>query len=110
MAAEAFAASIAAGVAGVAALIAEVLGVAQVPIVYTDNEAVSKLALDAAALKRALHIMRRIAWLQERVATGDIIVKHIPGTTMSADMNTKVPLFADFARFMAFLYGEQGRP
>ena len=74
-------------------------------MIYTDNDAVAKMALDAKSIKRALHIMRRIAWVQERVHEDDFKVTHLPGVYMSADMHTKVVGPADFARFVAFHNG-----
>ena len=44
--AEAFGISIAVGIAGIAAILCEAFGVTQVPHVYTDNDAVAKLALE----------------------------------------------------------------
>ena len=49
--------------------------------------------------------MRRVAWLQERVKVGDLVVAHLPGKRMAADMNTKVPMPIDFNLFMPLIYG-----
>ena len=78
---------------------------AQVPVIYTDNTAVAKMALDATSVKRALHIMRRLAWLQERVAEEDFHVVHLSGVYMTADMNTKVPTLPDFKLFTDYHNG-----
>ena len=48
---------------------------------------------------------QRIAWLQERVESGDFTVEHIPGKYMCADMNTKVIDVTTYSMFMSFLYG-----
>ena len=63
------------------------------------------MALDAKSVKRALHIMRRMSWVQERVHEHDFLVEHLPGVYMSADMHTKVIGPSDFARFTAFHNG-----
>ena len=89
-----------------ASSLAVALGVAQTPKIYTDNDAVARMAFDEMSVKRALHIMRRLAWLQERVAGDDFTVEHLPGSYMVADMNTKICLdSANFSLFMGYLYG-----
>ena len=107
VAAEAFGVStrIAGGVALMASALAAALGVPQDPVIFTDNDAVARMAFDEMSVKRALHIMRRLAWLQERVAAEDFSVEHLPGKYMVADMNTKVPDVASFQLFISFLYG-----
>ena len=62
----------------------------------TDDDAVQRIASDAASAKRALHILRRLAHARELKTRGEVAALHVPGVRNPANIGTKYVTAAEF--------------
>lgn len=57
--------------------------------IFIDNISAVKMSANLVSRQRTKHIDVRSRWISEHVATGEILVKHIPGENQIADILTK---------------------
>jgi hypothetical protein len=72
-------------------LLLEDLGVENVkPItIYQDNKSTIIMAIQGATFKRTKHLIGRQSYVRERIQNGDITLKYLSTTDMTADILTK---------------------
>lgn len=85
-------------------VIEEAMDVRARMISYTDSASALAIVTGESGSWRTRHLRRRAHSLRERVAKGDWLVRHTPGTHMPADLSTKV-LSADRFEDLKILMG-----
>ena len=58
-------------------------------VIGTDNLANHRVASGLACPSRSKHFLRRYAVLKQRIASGEVTLRHVPDTDMPADFMTK---------------------
>lgn len=58
-------------------------------VIYCDSKSAVEMAFDPVSFKKTKHIMRAAEYLRDLVARNAIVVKHLPGSRMIADLLTK---------------------
>jgi hypothetical protein len=58
-------------------------------LVTTDNSANQLVAQGESSAARSRHALRRYLIIQQRIASGDIVIRHVPDTENPADFLTK---------------------
>ena len=68
------------------------------------------MSLDPIAFKKTKHILRAAEFLRDLVARNVIVLQHVPGTVMLADLLTKAVARAMFVELMRLLdaYAQTG--
>ena len=72
-------------------------------VIYCDSKSAVEMAYDPVSFKKTKHIMRAAEYLRDLVAREAIMVKHLPGSRMIADLLTKAvarPLFRELLRLL----------
>lgn len=72
-------------------------------ILYIDNKSAIDLAKNPVFHGRSKHIDIRYHFIRERVESGEIILRHIPGDSQRADMLTKALSTVKFERMRKLL-------
>ena len=76
------------------------------PIIsFCDNESAVSLSLADHSTRRMKHVLTRMAFLQERIDEGTIVLIHIDTDGMIADIGTKVlgpTTFHNLRRFLNY--------
>ena len=69
------------------------------------------MAYDPVAFKKTKHILRAAEFLRDLVTRNVIVLQHVPGTVMLADLLTKAVARAMFVELMRLLdaYAQTGR-
>ena len=68
-----------------------------------DSQSAVGMAFDPISFKNTKHIMRAAEFLRDLVLKGHVILKHVPGTLMIADILTKAPARATFIELVKLL-------
>ena len=58
-------------------------------MLYCDSKSAVEMAFDPVAFKKTKHILRAAEFLRDLVAREVIVLRHVPGSTMLADLLTK---------------------
>ena len=58
-------------------------------MLYCDSKSAVEMAFDPVAFKKTKHILRAAEFLRDLVAREVITLRHVPGSTMVADLLTK---------------------
>ena len=72
--------------------------------IHTDSKSAVNMAFDPIAFKKTKHILRAAEFLRDLVSRDIIILKHIMGSIMPADILTKAvsrPIFLELLRLLA---------
>ena len=72
-------------------------------VIYCDSKSAVEMAYDPVSFKKTKHIMRAAEYLRDLVAREAIMVKHLPGSRMIADLLTKAvarQLFRELLRLL----------
>ena len=79
---------------------------------FVDNESAVAVALDDASMKRSLYLVRRIWYLQELVANGEVLPISCEGRFNLADQLTKLAGFtkAVYATWRSRIFGQEDTP
>ena len=72
-------------------------------VIYCDSKSAVEMAYDPVSFKKTKHIMRAAEYLRDLVAREAIVVKHLPGSRMIADLLTKAVARALFCELLALL-------
>ena len=72
---------------------------------FCDNESTTAFALNATSIKRAAYILRRIWFVRQAIEAGYVVVSHLAGARMIADVLTKYLHGPDFWKHMIVLMG-----
>jgi hypothetical protein len=72
-------------------------------VLYCDSKSAVEMAFDPVAFKKTKHILRAAEFLRDLVAREVITLKHVPGSTMMADLLTKACARAVFVSLMKLL-------
>ena len=71
--------------------------------ILSDSQSAVGMAFDPISFKNTKHIMRAAEFLRDLVLKGHVILKHVPGTLMIADLLTKAPARATFIELVKLL-------
>ena len=71
--------------------------------ILSDSQSAVGMAFDPISFKNTKHIMRAAEFLRDLVLKGHVILKHVPGTLMIADILTKAPARATFIELVKLL-------
>ena len=72
-------------------------------VIYCDSKSAVEMAYDPVSFKKTKHIMRAAEYLRDLVAREAIVVKHLPGSRMIADLLTKAVARALFRELLQLL-------
>ena len=70
---------------------------------WTDSKSAVDLAFDPVAFKNTKHILRAATFLRDLVAREVLVLQHLPGTKMVADILTKAPSRIVFVELLRML-------
>ena len=76
---------------------------------YLDSRTTVLVATDDAAAKKSVWLKRRIPFLQDAVALGEIAPEHVPESNMVADIFTKYLKLTVWLRHVAYLLNDAVR-
>ena len=71
--------------------------------ILSDSQSAVGMAFDPISFKNTKHVMRAAEFLRDLVLKGHVILKHVPGTLMIADLLTKAPARATFIELVKLL-------
>ena len=77
---------------------------------FCDSKSAVGMAFDPIAFKNTKHIMRAANFLRDLVAKFHLLLEHLSGDLMLADILTKAPARAIFVELMAMLDAYYGNP
>ena len=73
-------------------------------VIFSDSKSAIDMSVDPVAFKKTKHILRAAEFLRDLVAREVIMLKHLPGKIMIADLLTKAvarPIFLELTRLIA---------
>ena len=73
-------------------------------VIYSDSKSAVGMAFDPVAFKKTKHILRAAEFLRDLVARDVVVLKHVSGSVMMADLLTKAvarPMFVALMRLLA---------
>ena len=76
-------------------------------LLLCDSKSAVDMAYDPVAFKKTKHILRAAEFLRDTVCKLHVIVKHLPGSNMLADMLTKAlprPRFLEMVKLLDTLH------
>ena len=74
-------------------------------VIYSDSKSAVGMAFDPVAFKKTKHILRAAEFLRDLVAREVVVLQHVSGTVMVADLLTKAVARAMFVELMRILSG-----
>ena len=72
-------------------------------VIYCDSKSAVDMSFDPVAFKKTKHILRAAQFLRDLVLTQSVILKHVAGNTMLADILTKAVSRAIFLKLIDLL-------
>ena len=84
--------------------------IAAASVIYSDSKSAVGMAFDPVAFKKTKHILRAAEFLRDLVARDVIVLEHVAGTVMLADLLTKAVARAMFVELMRLMdeYAQSG--
>ena len=72
-------------------------------VIYSDSKSAVDLAFDPVAFKKTKHILRAAEFLRDLVMKGHVVLAHVRGIVMLADLLTKAVSRSVFISLMSLL-------